>query len=201
MLVHEAFFGVCASRASLGHQQTKRLPLALPFPPPSSLLPGHLRGAFLHHRPCHHLPFSYCIIADRLCSGRSNRSQDVKGAEDLSAWAPGGSEKAGGNVSPLPWEWPRHPHPWSSQGLAVRRQVLMLWSHLGLLCSSLLSYFLFLLSSPYFGWGMAAVCEKRWNPFSSKRSCQTHCVGFFVCLCCNRFPESNYFALFSQYRT
>lgn len=46
-----------------------------------------------------------------VCSGRSNCSQYVKEAEAPGAWAPGGSEKAGGNVSPFPWEWPHHPHP------------------------------------------------------------------------------------------
>lgn len=66
MLVHESCFDVCASRAGLGHQQTKQLPLAFPFPPPSSLLQGHLRGVFLHLRPCYHLPISYCTIANCL---------------------------------------------------------------------------------------------------------------------------------------
>lgn len=203
VLVREACFGVCASRAGLEHQQTKQLPLTFPFPPPSSLLQGHLRGVFLHHHPCHHLPISYCTTANCLRSGTGNCSWYVKEAEAHAAWAPGGSEKAGGHVCPFPWERPHHPHPWCPQGLAVRCQVLMLWSYLGLMRSSLLPYFLFLLSFPYFGQGVAAICETRWSPFSSKRNYQEHwLVGvFLVYLCHNLFLESNYFAVFCQYTT
>lgn len=133
-----------------------------------------------NHNPCHHLPISYCTIANCLCSGRSNSSQNGKEAEAPGVWAPGGSEEAGGYVCPLPWEWPHHPRPWSSQGLAVWCQVIMLWSYLELLRSSLLSYFLFFLSFPYFGQGVAAICETRWSPFSSKRTCQEHWFGVFL---------------------
>lgn len=151
-----------------------------PFPSPSPTLQGHPEGMFLHHRPRHHLPFSYCIIANPSCSERSDCSHGVKGAKAPGAWAPGGSEKSGGSVSSLPWERPHHPHPWFSQGLAVGRHVLKLWAHLGLLRSSSLSYFLFLLSSPSSGRG--------WQPSVRQGGCpsvargvirQSHRVGFF----------------------
>lgn len=138
-------FGVCPWRAVLWHKQTNQLPLALPTTLVIAARP--LQVMFLHHHPCHRLAFSYCMIANCLHLERRNYSQDVKGAKAPSTWATGGSKKSGGSVSPLPWEWPHHPHPWSSQEPAVGCHILMSWSCLGLLCSSSLSYFLFLLSS------------------------------------------------------
>lgn len=120
MLVHEACFGVCIKgwpwaaadpAASLGPSLLTTIITAVrppqgrvPAPPP---MPSHAYFVLPNCKSC-------VLREEQSLSGREGSRSSP------SAWAPpGGSEKVGGNVSPLPWEWPHHPHPWSSQRLAA----------------------------------------------------------------------------------